>query len=342
MIVRICCFTKQGKEITERLKKTGQEFLFQERDRDASLEDWTGECFARKLPIVFVGACGIAVRAIAPFVKDKLTDSPVLVIDEGGRFVIPVLSGHMGGANELAVTVAELLGAEPVITTATDVENLFSVDVFARKNGLQILNRQGIRLVSGKLLRGETVNIAVAPEVRIRAMELPQGVKLIPYSERQQADVLIYGWETKPEPSCREEILLLRAREYICGMGCKKGKTFEELLEFLKQNCREEILEGLSAIATIDLKEREEGLIGLAQYLQVPFRVYSAEQLSQVGGDFTESEFVKQVTGVSNVCERSALYCAGEGGRIVCRKIAKDGCTLAIAKRIPEIVTWET
>ena len=130
------------------------------RNGELPLKQWTGECFAKHLPILFVGACGIAVRTMAPFVQDKLTDSAVLVMDEKGKYVIPILSGHVGGANALAKKIAERIGAEAVLTTATDVEGLFSVDAFAVEHGLRIVNRDGIRRVSAKLLRGERVRIA--------------------------------------------------------------------------------------------------------------------------------------------------------------------------------------
>ena len=105
-----------------------------------SLPDFLEEAFAQQFPVIFIGALGIAVRAIAPLIRHKTVDSPVLVLDEAGQFVIPVLSGHLGGANELAQQIAESLHSAAVVTTATDVNGLFAVDVFARKNGLRVCN----------------------------------------------------------------------------------------------------------------------------------------------------------------------------------------------------------
>ena len=109
-----------------------------------SVSVWAGEQMAAHHALVFVGACGIAVRAIAPWITDKLHDSPVLVMDEQGQYVIPLLSGHVGGANELAVRLAGELGAVPVITTATDLHGSFAVDLFAKRNDLWIHNREGL------------------------------------------------------------------------------------------------------------------------------------------------------------------------------------------------------
>ena len=109
--------------------------------------------------IIFVGATGIAVRAIAPFIHGKAVDPAVLVIDEAGRYVISLLSGHLGGANALARTAATLIEAEPVITTATDAESAFAVDTFAKENGFLLTDLRKAKEVSAKVLRGEKLRI---------------------------------------------------------------------------------------------------------------------------------------------------------------------------------------
>ena len=113
--------------------------------------------------LVFIGACGIAVRAISPFIESKLTDSPAVVIDESGKFAVPLLSGHIGGANALAKKLADSLGAQPVITTATDINGAFAVDMFAESNGLYIENKDGIAKVTSKILSGQTVKMYIEP-----------------------------------------------------------------------------------------------------------------------------------------------------------------------------------
>ena len=111
MVIRVCYFTEQGKQLFERISGEWEEIIPEIRQRTQVLEAWVEESFQRHLPILFIGACGIAVRSIAPFVRDKLEDSPVLVMDEKGEFVIPILSGHVGGANALAKMIAERPGA---------------------------------------------------------------------------------------------------------------------------------------------------------------------------------------------------------------------------------------
>ena len=237
---------------------------------------------------------------IAPFVSDKLSDSPVVSLDEAGTFVIPLLSGHMGGANELAEQIAEQIGAIPVITTATDVNQTFAVDVFAKKCGLSIYNRDGIAKVSTKVLEGKMADIVISSQ----------------YTELEQG------------------ILGLQPKEYVIGIGCRKGKRFEELDQFIRKWLAHAKVEKklIRAMASIDLKKEEEGLLRWCAANRIPFQTYPAETLRQVKGDFSESSFVKEKTGVDNVCERAAMKAAGESGIFVLRKVAENGMTIAIVK----------
>ena len=335
MIIRICAFTDQGRKMADNLIAKWEEPIWQMRTEELALEQWIGESFRKRLPILFIGACGIAVRMIAPFIKDKLTDSPVLVMDEQGCFVIPILSGHVGGANRLARQLSVILGAEPVITTATDVEGSFAVDVFARDNGFRIQNRDGIKKISAKLLRGEQITVAVDREILILDKALPEGLVLVS-DEEENVDLRI----SLKTNDAKGQTLLLVAKEYVLGVGCKRGKDFEELLDFVRRSCPFDPEKETYVISSIDLKKRETGLWNLAQYCHVPLAFYSAEELEKVEGSFTESEFVKKVAGVSNVCERAALLAAGREGVLIREKTAENGMTLAIARRRVVITSW--
>ena len=339
MIIRVCYFTDKGMETAKLLSARWEDAIFQIRSKEVALEQWTKDCFQRRLPILFISACGIAVRMIAPYVSDKLTDSPVLVMDEQGRFVISLLSGHMGGANHLAEKIAGLMQAQAVVTTATDVENKFSVDVFAKEKGFAILDREGIREISSRLLRGEGIRVAVDPAISVDGGAesiFPEEFQVLPY-ETEEVDLRIMSREgAMHKDKTKSAALRLMAKEYVLGIGCKKGKSFEELQSFLQRNCPFDLEKEVYAVASIDLKKREEGLWGVAQFYHIPFITYSAEELEAVEGDFSESEFVKNVAGVSNVCERAAVLLS-EGGELVQKKIAENGMTLAIARRKPRI-----
>ena len=277
-----------------------------------SASDWAGLGFEEADALVFCCASGIAVRAIAPHVKDKRTDPAVLVLDEGGRFVIPLLSGHLGGANALALDLADKLSATPVLTTATDVNGLFAVDVFAKENGLFIEDMALCKAVSAALLHGGT-----GP--------LPKGLV------EGDADLGIYVSAANDRPFPRT--LRLIPRRYTAGLGCRRGKSAEELEGFLLknlENCGVGLPE-LKALASIDIKKDEPGLVALGEKLGLPFVTYSAEELRAAPGEFTPSAFVQEVTGVDSVCERAAVL--SSGGALVVQKIAENGMTFALAKK---------
>lgn len=305
------------------------------------LTEWTGEQMKEHRSLLFIGACGIAIRAISPFLTDKLNDMPVLVMDEQGRFVIPILAGHVGGANELALSLAERMGSTPVITTATDLNHCFAVDLFARRNALHIVNKDGIAKVSSRILAGEEVTMAVE-EGHFREGEagspgrrkvpgeinVPEGIRLV--STESPVDILV-----APAFYGKGRLLTLRPKEYVIGIGCKRGKAAEQIDHFVYRVLKESgiSMEQVAAFASIDRKKDEKGILWMSSHYGIPFVTYSAEELQQVEGNFHASEFVKSQVGVDNVCERAALRFSGMGGTLITEKQAEDGITAAIAKR---------
>ena len=296
----------------------------------SSIGDWTKEQMKNRNTLLFIGACGIAVRAIAPYIADKLTDSPVLVMDEKGTYIIPILSGHMGGANETAKKIAFKTGAIPVITTATDLNHKFAVDLFAKKNGLHIVNKEGIAKVSSKLLKGEKVTMYVEPgHVNSNAL-IPEEVHLVSELSEAVADIMI-----GKDQSEQEALLFLKPKEYLIGMGCKRGKEEAKINELIQKILKEAGImpEQIFALASVDRKKDEAGLISWCQKAGIPFLTYTAEQLQEQKGCFCTSEFVKTQVGVDNVCERAALAACESTGNLVIKKHTEDGMTIAIAKR---------
>lgn len=386
----LCLYTKCShaeKSLTERklteknLAESGLSYVEQ------PLTEWTGEQMKKRRSLLFIGACGIAVRAIAPFLTDKLNDVPVLVMDEQGRFVIPVLAGHVGGANELAVSLAERMGSTPVITTATDLNHCFAVDLFARRNALHIVNKDGIAKVSSRILAGEEVTMAVE-EGHLQEGEagstggrkvpregnVPEGIRIVPCSAELHTDVPVMPTEVSEDvpavsaestedapvvfsessagiPGVTESpvdilvapasygqgcLLTLRPKEYVIGIGCKRGKAAEQIDHFVHRVLKESgiSMEQVAAFTSIDRKKDEEGILWMSSHYGIPFVTYSAEELQQVEGTFHASEFVKSQVGVDNVCERAALRFSGPDGILITGKQAEDGITAAIVKRI--------
>lgn len=249
--------------------------------------------------LIFVCACGIAVRTIAPLIQDKTKDPAVLVTDDMGKHVISLLSGHIGGANDMANRVAQITGGTAVITTATDIHNVTAVDKWAIDNDCAIENIKEAKEISSEVLNGYRVGVAITE---------------------------------KDIPTPFPVTLWLRPKNLILGVGCKKNTEPEYMRNSFENFMRNEGLSPLSikAITSISLKQGEKAIISLAEYLNVPFVTYSAEELAQVKGIFTTSERVKSVTGVDNVCERSAArYSQGE---IIVHKTLYKGITFALAK----------
>ena len=342
------CFTERGawvcRRLFHKLKETGEEceaiipkrFLREEwkkeglKEREEEfLSQWTGKMFAEKRAMIFVSATGIAVRAIAPWIRDKMTDPPVVTVDEGAQFVIPLLSGHVGGANELARHIADWLEAVPVITTATDVNGKFAVDLFASAYHMTIIDRKEAKNISAAVLEGK--QIGVFSDLPIK--KLPDGFVMDRWCEE---NICI----TVKDPSFPEKkasYLRLVPRAVVLGVGCRRGTDPEFMKEKVFALLKEHGIDpaAVKAIASVDVKQDEPAVLGLKQVfdgecLHQPCeqRFYTPEQLNQVPGDFKESAFVKKQIGVGNVCERSA--CAA-GGKLLVEKKAGDGITLAAA-----------
>ena len=283
------------------------------------LADWTARQFAGSDALVFVGAVGIAVRAIAPHCQSKAQDPAVVVLDECGRFAVPVLSGHLGGANELARRLAAVCGAVPVITTATDANGVFAVDEWARHQNCAVLEPERIKKVSGALLAGRTVRFASDWPI---AGSPPAGLAEDAAAPELALTLCPAG-----------DALHLVPRIGVLGVGCRRGTGADTLAEAFAAFCAQAGLapQCIAAAASIDLKQNEAGLLAFCQSRGWPVEFFTAEQLRQAPGSFTPSAFVQSVTGVDNVCERAAVLAAG--GPLVFHKFARTGVTFALAVR---------
>ena len=332
----IASFTQRGGELAKRLGRLFQgeyELLFYEK-KNNSLKEWCRNCFLEGEALIFVGACGIAVRTIAPFLQDKTRDPAVLVLDEAGQYVISLVSGHIGGANRLAMRIGEALGAQPVITTATDVNGKFAADVFARENGLEISSMKAAKEVSAAVLKGKRVYVFCDGKTE---GELPR--ELTWWQERSgeaagEEDALIWISPFLPPPF-PGTVLHLIPRAAVLGLGCRKGREAKQIQKTAQQAARLAALswKSLGRAASVDLKREEPGILEFCEKNGLPYETYSAEALASVPGAFSPSSFVKEITGIENVCERAALAAAGERARLVQKKYAENGVTAALAVR---------
>ena len=321
--------------------------------------------------LISIGASGIAVRMIAPFLKSKLTDPAVLCIDEQGKFVIPLISGHIGGANALAVEVARALDALPVVTTGTDVNGLWAVDAWAAQHGLRISSLKMAKSFAAREVDGELVG--VYSEFPL-AMPLPQGlvrtdaqgVAEVPVKAPKRSasgcagsagagvatDVIAAaakhetlrpaaGVAISLHADCRPftETVVLQPKVVHLGIGCRRNTPEADIAALVEAQLQTLGLSWhvVAGIASIDVKADEAGLLSFAAHHKVPTRFYSATELNAVTGDFTPSKFVASQVGVDNVCERAAVR-DSDGGTLLLRKTAKNGVTVAMAV---EAVTYD-
>ncbi|MBE6876739.1 MAG: cobalamin biosynthesis protein CbiG [Ruminococcus sp.] len=272
--------------------------------------------------LIFLCACGIAVRSIAPYLKSKASDPAVLVIDDTGKFVISLLSGHLGGANALTEIIAEKLHAVPVITTATDTGKLFSPDSFASANHLIITDLSAAKEIASAVLNGEKIGFYSdyayqnKPEILVKNQNCRTGICITVNPEQKPFSVTLF----------------LIPRNLVLGIGCKKGTSAGQIAEIVKKSLiSAKIPENrICAVSSIDLKKEEAGLLEFCQNRKLPFYTYSAEILASAEGNFTASEFVRNVTGIDNICERSAVI--HSGGNLIFRKFAENGVTVALAE----------
>ena len=292
----------------------------------APAESFYGELFAWADVLIFVGACGIAVRSIAPHVRDKRVDPAVLCIDERACFVIPLLSGHIGGANRIARRLAAELGAAAAITTATDVNGRFAVDEWAVEHGCVIDDMALARAVSAAVLERDIPLCSALPV----SAPLPDGLVC---GEAGELGIYI-GWDLQT-PFART--LRLIPRVLHLGIGCRRGTAESTIDAAISAALHAAGIDrrAICRAASIDLKADEAGLLSYCEKNRLPLAFYSAEELMEVRGEFSSSELVRRVTGVDNVCERAAALSAG--GELILKKTAAHGVTVAIAAEKTEV-----
>ena len=323
----ILYFTDRGQATAERIRAALQGdwelTLHRPRGGERSVVE---DLFSGVDALVFVGACGIAVRSIAPFVRSKTTDPAVIVVDELGRQAISLLSGHIGGANALTRRIASDLGAIPVITTATDLSQRFAADEWAARNGLIISSMKAAKDFAVEILKRD---LPLYSDFPIEGT-LPGGLYL--YAEASASDCGL-------AISCRniapfERTLTLIPRILHLGIGCKRSTPAESIRRAVQT-----VLEGanlspraIASVASIDVKRDEAGLIEYCASENLPISFYSAEELRSLPGSFSASSFVQNTVGVDNVCERAAMRAAGAGATRIVNKTCLDGVTVAIAQ----------
>lgn len=324
--ISILAFTARGQslaeKIAERLQETCSAEIFDKRKESA--REYLKANFEKKDTFLFICAAGIAVRLITPLIKTKDQDPAVVVMDEFGRFSIPLLSGHLGGANEAAAEFAKVTGAELVLTTATDINGQFAVDVWSKYAGCHIMDISKIKLISSAILRGEKVGISSAFPFEGK---LPQALTL----DETESGICV---SLAGNQNVFQNTINLVPRIVTIGVGCRKGVSAEVFERFILEQLADKhiAIEAVEQLASIDLKKYETCILAFCDKYEIPLVTYTAEELQEVQGCFVPSALVKSVTGADNVCERSAVLASNYGTKIL-SKTSGSGCTCALAMR---------
>jgi precorrin-4 C11-methyltransferase len=306
------------------------------------------ELFGRCGQIVFFLAAGAVTRLIAPCLDSKETDPGVLAVDESGRFVIPLLSGHKGGANAFARTVAGCLGATPIITTASDVVGGLSLDLLEDAFGWTAVPRERLKPAARALVDGE--QLAIVQEIGsagswLDELDLPANVTVV----RSSAD-----WRQDPTPTYvlwitdrlvthrrgidEDCILWYRPKSLVLGVGCERGIPAAALEDGLHRFLREHgySRDSIAALASVELKADEEGLIELARRHGWTTNFFSAAELAAVPSP-SPSEVVARCVGTPGVAEPAALLAARTDRLLVEKQVmtsplAAQRMTFALAR----------
>jgi cobalt-precorrin 5A hydrolase len=284
---------------------------------------------------IFIMATGIVVRMVAPFIQSKINDPAVVVVDDQGRHVISLLAGHIGGANDLTTQVAGMIEADPVITTATDVNAKPAIDMLAKEKKLVIDNPTAVKVVNMALLTDQ--KIGVYDPFAVLQDDIPNAVQL---DEKG-----LSKWETSKDSAAAiytgdkrirlpAGVLILRPASLVAGIGCNRNTPMDEIKSLLDEVLKNHRLAGssLSRIATIDLKADEPGLRELAKTLSVPIEFFSREKLGQIKDIQTPSTLVENHIGVKSVCEAAAIL-ASQMGTLIVPKQKTPNVTVALARK---------
>jgi len=321
-MIYILSVSSLGDILGEKLSRNFSSLYFsKDKIKAVGLNEITKEAMEKAKGIIFISSTGIAVRAIATYLKGKTIDPGVVVVDAKGEYAISLLSGHLGGGNELAVKVSEILKAMPIITTATDSLGVKAPDMIAKENNLLISDMKKAKDISAFLIEGKKVVF----EDEDKIIDIPKG-----YIECTECSENLPKVKVTNKISGSEALVLVR-KNLILGIGCRKDVPKEKMLDFISESLKEYGYreDSILKISTIDLKSKEEAILNISQVFSLPLEIHSRDEVRKIEHLFKCSDFVRKSIGVGAVAE-PCVYLSG--GEIVVERISKEGMTLCIGE----------
>lgn len=325
----IISFSKDGKKLGEFIEKNTDFKHIYNREIEGNIKEYIEKRWGELEYLIFISSTGIAVRYIKDAIVSKDRDPGVLVIDDMGKNVISLLSGHLGGANKKAIEIGKLIDGNPIITTATDNRKIQGIDIYSKNHDLIIDRLKDIKDISTLMI--EDKKIGFYSDIKIEKPSYKNIISLENLENLEEVDGLIivsnkkYKYKDFP-------MIILRPKNIVLGIGCKKGKSATEIISAVKKDLnRLNISEkSIGEIGTIDIKKDEKGIIDTAKYFNVNLRFFSPSEIEKVEDKFEKSDFVKKIVGVYNVSEPIAYLL---GKKVIQGKTAHDGITISIGER---------
>lgn len=318
------CFSDKGEHLADTLRHQFPGEIYRSRKGKTSIRELMPEIWNNHDALIFIGATGIAVRMIAPYLKGKDKDPAVVVIDDMGNFVISLLSGHLGGANRLTKILAEQLNAIPVITTATDNRGFEGLDLYARRLNFYIPDLQALTPLTGKIVNGEELPVYNPyhfptpryPKIR-EADNTDEGKSVLAITDEGELPLF--------------NAVFLRPRILHLGIGARRNVPEDTVLDLITSAFKEKnlSLDSIADIATISLKKDEKAILKAANTLNVPLIIYEVEELKAYDRRFKGSDFVRKTVGIGSV---SASCAAKSAGNVILEKIIGEGVTLSVSR----------
>jgi len=302
------------------------------------LRSLIGRLWHEKEGLVCIMASGIVVRMIAPLLEGKDRDPAIVVMDDIGRFAVSLLSGHLGGANQLAEQCALATGATAVITTATDVHCLPSFDMLAKEQGWVIDDLSRVKILNTLLLEGEEI-VVVDPTGQVERFVSGRGyLRYFPDFQaalRSKAAGYLFVSNREIPPACApKNLLVLRPRNLVLGIGCNSGTEADEIERVVLTNLTGLALsiKSVCCVASAAAKRSEPGLLAFAGKYSLPITCYESSELNAVTVPSPASPHAMDAIGATGVAEPAALL-ASQGGRLLLNKVKSGNVTLAVAEK---------
>ena len=327
----IIAITQNGLALAKKLKAQFPDSVIYTLDKwhdeectaiEPDLSTFTAQLFDRHKTLVYIMATGIVVRSIALHLVDKTVDPAVVVLDEKGQFAISLLSGHLGGANAVASEIAGAIGATAVITTASDVQGMPSVDMIAQKHQLIIDSMHDAKILTAMTVNGQKMGWR-----NDSLLNLPC---YYPCDEIDAEGLVVVSNRT----DLAEKVLSaqLIPQNIIVGVGCRRGISGQQIIDFVTEQLQLNSISEMSIrqLASIDIKSDEQGVLDAAAHFGVRAVFVETTEIEKIEHDFSSSVFVKSQVGVSGVCEPAAFIAGGRTGEFISRKKSKEGITVAI------------